>query len=98
MHDIRGDAIPSVGQVEGLRFFLSIANGRLRAPISFPGQGTVSRFPTHPVVTLDPVNALNMWPSASRKKTVFDSFAVDFDMIAQVMGFSHSSISPWSST
>lgn len=41
------------------RFFLYVAQSGLKEPISFPELGKVSRFPSDPVVILDPVNKDN---------------------------------------
>jgi tRNA nucleotidyltransferase (CCA-adding enzyme) len=41
------------------RFFLFVAQSKLKQPISFPELGTVTTFPRDPVVILDPVNKEN---------------------------------------
>lgn len=57
LQDTRG-AIPSLE--EGIqRFFLYIAQSKLLQPISFPENGTATRFPKDVVVVLDPVNSTN---------------------------------------
>lgn len=41
------------------RFFLHIAQDKLKTSITFPELGTITSFPSHPVVILDPVNKDN---------------------------------------
>lgn len=41
------------------RFFLHVAQDELKTPITFPELGTITSFPSHPVVILDPVNKDN---------------------------------------
>ena len=41
------------------RFFLYVAQSKLQTPISFPELGAVTKFPSDPVVILDPVNREN---------------------------------------
>ncbi|HKO97082.1 MAG TPA: CBASS oligonucleotide cyclase [Pyrinomonadaceae bacterium] len=41
------------------RFFMYVAQNELKTPISFPELGTVTSFPSDPVVILDPVNKDN---------------------------------------
>ncbi|HYW38094.1 MAG TPA: CBASS oligonucleotide cyclase [Terriglobales bacterium] len=48
------------GLEEGLqRFFLFVAQTELKTPVSFPENGNVSKYPSDPVVILDPVNSEN---------------------------------------
>lgn len=42
-----------------LRFFLFVAQSKLKEPISFPENGRVTKYPTDTVVILDPVNKEN---------------------------------------
>lgn len=54
----RGGVSPSLES--GLqRFFLYVAQSGLKEPISFPELGKVTKFPSDPVVILDPVNIDN---------------------------------------
>lgn len=54
----RDGPVPSLE--EGLvRFFLFVAQSELREPVSFPENGRILRYPSDPVVVLDPVNAEN---------------------------------------
>jgi tRNA nucleotidyltransferase (CCA-adding enzyme) len=51
---------PAASLESGLqRFFLYVAQSGLKEPISFPELGKVTKFPTGPVVILDPVNKDN---------------------------------------
>lgn len=51
---------PAPSLEEGLvRFFLFVGQSELREPVSFPENGRIRRYPSAPVVILDPVNADN---------------------------------------
>ena len=51
---------PATGLEDGLqRFFLFVAQTALQTPISFPENGKISKYPSDPVVILDPVNSEN---------------------------------------
>lgn len=51
---------PAPSLEEGLvRFFLFVGQSELREPVGFPENGRIRRYPSAPVVILDPVNADN---------------------------------------
>lgn len=51
---------PATGLEDGLqRFFLFVAQTALQTPVSFPENGKISKYPSDPVVILDPVNSEN---------------------------------------
>ena len=63
------EGVPASLEEGLLRFFLFIAQSRLRDPIVFPENGKVESLPNDRVVILDPVNSMN---NVSRRLTDLD--------------------------